>query len=221
MVLGASSLLDMRIKAASFELACDNHGLDEAESGIEFNTCEADEDDISFIKDSLSGEGYAKSIDLALNDGCRVYVAKTERVIGFTVINPGFITLMNGCILRMLEPGQAYSFLSYVYPDYRGKKVFQRLKRDVYELLFSQGVETVFSIVDQDNIASIKAQKHLGVDVRAFILLADNKQVESALKGEKSFPVKARFVYDGQLLYHPLKLVWKLKNNAKNIFGKP
>ena len=58
-----------------------------------------------------------------------------------------------------LPTNGSYTHGGYVFPEYRGKKIFQSLKHSVYTDLKSKGCYFTGALVDKTNVVSILVQK--------------------------------------------------------------
>ena len=215
------NLLNPKIPFVEVLITCENHVIPEVESLLDFRVEEVSEDDLRAIIKNLEGTGYPESIARALRDGSVMYVAKNKEPLGFTMLNREFITITNGVILQTLKPGEAYSYLSYVFPQHRGKKVFQKLKQVKYQKEFSKGTKRIYSVVEIDNKASIKAQEHLGVTKKQFVWLVDRRELKKTNKEDgKPRHITSRIIYEDDPLYHPLCQIGRLIKRIKDLKKK-
>jgi hypothetical protein len=191
-----------RVAYVGVEFTCLNQKLEEEKAGMHFNVEIATDADLIALKDKLKGTGYPEGIDLAMRDGSTVYLAKAHDILGFSLINRSLVSVTDGVILRRLKPNEVYSHYSYTLPEFRGKKVFQKLKREIYNREFSRGVEKVISIVDVTNTPSIKAQEHLNPQRRRFVWIVDGKQLRHANQANGvSQEIRSKMVYEGEPHY--------------------
>ena len=138
-------------------------------------------------------------------------MAKKEDILGFSLVNREFISITDGVIMKTLELGEAYSHYSYVFPRYRGNKVFQRIKRYVYQEEFKKGAESILSVVDITNKPSIRAQLHLGVKIKRFVWIVHGMELKQANQGkDKPTRISSRMVFDDELAYLPLSILGRL-----------
>jgi GNAT superfamily N-acetyltransferase len=86
-------------------------------------------------------------------------------VAGYSWINRRVIVFV-GDRLASLPPEGAYTFFSFVWPGYRGQKVFQVLTEAVYRRLQQEGFQFCCNMVDRDNAGSIGARAKFGVVYR-------------------------------------------------------
>jgi hypothetical protein len=135
---------------------------------IDFKIVQALESDMDFIKSRLP-EDWSQRIEYSKENNCEFYVAKGAKIYGFTTVNYDAIEMANGYIVRKLSDNQAYSFLSFVFPEYRGNRVFQKLKLDVCRMLLQRGIKDIFAFIDVANAASIKAQTNAGFEPRKMV----------------------------------------------------
>ncbi len=97
---------------------------------------------------------------LAIESEC--WIAKVDgAVAGYTWINRACFDIV-GLPAWPLPPGVAYHYQSYVFPAFRGRKVFQSMIAVVYEKLREEGWEIVANFVDTRNAPSIRARKKFG-----------------------------------------------------------
>jgi hypothetical protein len=212
-----------RVAFVCLEFTCQNRKLDEVKAAVDFTVEEATETDIKNLGERLQGTGYPKGLELAVKYGSTVYLAKAADILGFSLINRKVASIADGVALRRLTPGEAYSHYSYIFPEYRGKKVFQKLKRDIYAREFGMGAEKIISIVDETNTPSIKAQEHLNAQARRFAWIVDDRQLRQLNQaGEESTEIRGKIVYEGEpryRLYHAIgvldELYHKLRKTLK------
>lgn len=100
---------------------------------------------------------------LAIDSEC--WLAKIDGVIaGYTWINCRVFDVV-GLPVRLLPPGVAYHYQSYVFPQFRGRKVFQSMIAVVYDWLRKDGWEIAANFVDTRNAASIRARQKFGTEL--------------------------------------------------------
>lgn len=215
---GLKNLLHTRILYVGVLMTCENHDIEGIKPLIDFQVTEVTEEDIKTLKNKLVGTGYPAGLDRAIQDGSIIYVAKNQGLLGFTLLNKEFITITDGVILKTLQPGEAYSHYSYVFPEHRGKKVFQRLKQVKYQREFNNGIQRIYSVTEISNKASMKAQEHLGVTKKQFVWLVDKRQLKHAKEEwEKSRRIPSRIIYEDDILFTPLSILGKLDMAYHNL----
>lgn len=87
-------------------------------------------------------------------------------IAGYSWLNRRRVLLL-GEHLCDLPPEGGYTFFSYVWPAYRGKKVFQALTGAVYLYLQADGRRFCCNLVDRNNAGSIGARAKYGVAYQA------------------------------------------------------
>lgn len=85
-----------------------------------------------------------------------------ETVAGYSWLNRERITLLGDPVCELV-PGGGYTFFSFVWPEYRGKRVFQALTGAVYSRLKAEGFRFCCNLVDRNNAGSIGARAKYGV----------------------------------------------------------
>ncbi|MFH1681732.1 MAG: hypothetical protein ABIH26_13955 [Candidatus Eisenbacteria bacterium] len=101
---------------------------------------------------------------LALGGAC--YVALSEgSIAGYTWVNRNLIPV-RGLPPLPLPAGSVYSYKSHVFPEHRGKKVFQGLLAEVYREMKNEGFSVAANLVDVKNAASIQARRRVGASFR-------------------------------------------------------
>ena len=88
-----------------------------------------------------------------------------ESMAGYSWIDRRQVLLL-GHRVADLPDGGAYTFNSYVWPDFRGRKVFQVLTESTYRRLAREGFAFCCNLVDRDNAGSIGARLKFGVVTR-------------------------------------------------------
>lgn len=95
-----------------------------------------------------------------LGDTC--LVAKCDgKIAGYSWWNRREIRFGIHTFVRLPE-NMGYTFGSLVFPEFRGKKIFQCLTCAVYSSLKAQGCEFCCNLVDQANGPSVGARRNLG-----------------------------------------------------------
>jgi hypothetical protein len=85
-----------------------------------------------------------------------------EAMAGYSWVDRQQVVLLGNRVSDLPEEG-AYTFNSYVWPDFRGRKVFQVLTESVYRLLAEEGFSFCCNLVDRNNAGSIGARKKFSV----------------------------------------------------------
>ena len=73
--------------------------------------------------------------------------------------------------VRPLPTGGVYSHGGYVWPAYRGHRLFQYLCAEIYQHAKNLGREFVGNFVDRRNLPSIKVRENLGTRFQPVLLL--------------------------------------------------
>jgi len=91
--------------------------------------------------------------------GDRCYFAEVEgQLAGYSWISTQGIR--NGRhLLSPVAPKGVYSYLSFVFPDYRGNKLFQRMLCHIYRELQDEGYEFACNLVSRQNVRSIRSRQ--------------------------------------------------------------
>jgi len=84
---------------------------------------------------------------------------------GYSWIDRRQVLLLGNRVTDLPDEG-AYTFNSYVWPDFRGRRVFQVLTESVYRLLAQEGFAFCCNLVDRNNAGSIGARLKFGVVTR-------------------------------------------------------
>jgi hypothetical protein len=131
-------------------------------SPIELMVREAGDQDLAAIIDRL-GPKIRDNFKSATAIGSTCFVALNEgRIAGYTWINRKNIDLV-GHIVAQLPNGGAYNYNSFVFPEFRGKRVFQSMIHLVYTKMKQENCLFAANLVGQDNPPSIAARKRFGV----------------------------------------------------------
>ena len=70
-----------------------------------------------------------------------------------------------------LAPTGVYSYLSFVFPDYRGNKIFERMLSYIYCELQDEGYEFACNLVSRRNIKSIRSRQRFDAVSKPISLL--------------------------------------------------
>lgn len=62
-----------------------------------------------------------------------------------------------------IKPRQGLVFNAFVFPSYRRKGVYRLLQKRIHEHLFSKGCDVVYTIVENSNTPSMKANAEFGL----------------------------------------------------------
>lgn len=94
-----------------------------------------------------------------------------DQFAGYTWLNTKRI-LLNGYNIGSLGPGGAFAFGGYVFPEFRGKKVFTALIATYYSEMREQGYKFVGNITSVHNRPAIRARERFSAKrKRIYIML--------------------------------------------------
>ena len=111
----------------------------------------------------LQGGDTLSRFEFAVNTGSSCYIAWAEgQPAGYSWTN-NRVMMVDRQKAADVPPNGSFHFNSFVFPQFRGNKIFQCLIYHVYMDLKSQGRSFAGNFVDRENIASIKARQHFGV----------------------------------------------------------
>lgn len=111
----------------------------------------------------LQGDDTLSRFEFALNTGSFCYIAWVGgEPAGYSWANK-LVMMVDRNKAADVPPGGAFHFNSFVFPRFRGNKIFQCLIYNIYKDLKSQGCKFAGNFVDRENIASIRARQHFGV----------------------------------------------------------
>ena len=85
-----------------------------------------------------------------------------EEIAGYSWVNRQQVNLLGWYLFELPESG-AYTYNSYVWPEYRGRKIFQLLTEAVYKHMQAEGFAFCGNLVDRSNAASIGARRIFGL----------------------------------------------------------
>jgi ribosomal protein S18 acetylase RimI-like enzyme len=135
--------------------------IEAVESPIELTIREATDQDLETIMDRL-GPKIRQNFQNAGAIGSICFIALHQgNIAGYTWINRRYIDLV-GHIAAALPAEGAYNYNSYVFPEYRGKRVFQSMIRLVYLKMKQENRKFAANLVDKDNQPSIAARERFG-----------------------------------------------------------
>jgi len=112
-------------------------------------------------------------------ESCRIATAQRsqcfvavegEEIAGYSWLNTDDIYLLSWKI-RALPLQGGYTYNSFVRPEFRGQKIFQRLTEAVYSELEQEGFQFCCNLVDRDNAPSVAARRRLGAQFHAAPIL--------------------------------------------------
>jgi ribosomal protein S18 acetylase RimI-like enzyme len=106
---------------------------------------------------------------------------RQKEMAGYSWIHRDRVLLL-GDPVTDLPPEGGYTFNSWVWPEFRGRKVFQVLTEHVYRTLKAEGLAFCCNLVDRNNGGSIGARRKFNVAIRPAPILK--------LPGLDPFPLK-------------------------------
>jgi ribosomal protein S18 acetylase RimI-like enzyme len=140
----------------------------EVEPGVDIRIAETAAEDIDELERMRGGDA-RDLLRESIKIGSRCFVARCgDEPAGYSWVNDDVIDLL-GMTLARLPEHVAFTYNSYVFPKFRGKKVFQCLTRAVYDDARRKGRRFVGNLVDRANAPSVAARRRLGAgfqDVR-------------------------------------------------------
>lgn len=135
--------------------------IETVDSPIELIVREATAQELEAIIEKL-GPKTRKNFRNAGAIGSTCFIALHKgNIAGYTWINRRHIDLV-GQIAAKLPAEGSYSYNSYVFPEYRGKRVFQSMIRLVYLKMQQENRKFTANLVDKDNLPSIAARERFG-----------------------------------------------------------
>jgi hypothetical protein len=135
--------------------------IEAVDSPIELTIREATGQDLETIMDRLGPE-IRKNFHNAGALGSTCFIALHQgNITGYTWMNRRYIDLV-GHIAAKLPAEGSYSYNSLVFPEYRGKRVFQSMIRLVYLKMKQENRRFTANLVDKDNLPSIAARERFG-----------------------------------------------------------
>jgi ribosomal protein S18 acetylase RimI-like enzyme len=112
-----------------------------------------------------------KSCQIATAQHSNCFVAvEGEEIAGYSWLNTSDIYLL-GWKVQSLPPQGSYTYNSFVRPEFRGRKIFQRLTEAVYSELELEKFQFCCNLVDRDNAPSVAARRRLGAQFHAAPIL--------------------------------------------------
>jgi len=134
----------------------------------------------------LQGGDTLSRFEFAVATGSSCYIAWVDgEPAGYSWTN-NRVMMMDRHRAADVPPCGSFHFNSFVFPQFRGNKIFQCLIYHVYMDLKAQGCKFAGNFVDRENTASIKARQNFGA------LFQPAKMVK--LPGFRLFSVGRRFV---------------------------
>lgn len=145
--------------------------IPEVRAGIGVEVRLATKDDLDSVDAAIASPEDLRLFRLSRESGAICFVAWVEgRPAGYSWLNLDALTL--SCrVLRRLPPGYGYQCDSVVFPEFRGRKLFQKLSAAIYVYLREQGRRYACNLVARDNAASIEARRKLGATFRPVTIL--------------------------------------------------
>lgn len=95
--------------------------------------------------------------------GSQCWIAwQHDRAVGYSWLDRKAVNLLGWPLFDLPETG-AYTYNSFVWPEHRGGRIFQRLTEVIYRQLQADGVSFSCNLVDRSNAASIGARRRFAV----------------------------------------------------------
>jgi GNAT superfamily N-acetyltransferase len=146
--------------------------IPEVKPPIELEIGIATIDDLRSIEDRMDGasekffHGDKEFFLAAVKRGNTCFVAKTNgQIAGYTWVNFHDVPLFFDAVARYPRD-TAHTFNALVFPEYRGKKVFQAISRELYTYLKSQGYRYACNLISRNNVPAIRAKQTAGARVQ-------------------------------------------------------
>ena len=100
--------------------------------------------------------------NIAIRSSCYIAIHDVS-VAGYLWVNQRIVDLA-GMYLAKLPPRHAFSHNAFVFPEYRGKKIYQQLRAAVCSEMYKSGCVSVACLVDKANIRSIHVLRQEGIE---------------------------------------------------------
>ena len=111
----------------------------------------------------MQGGDTLSRFEFAVNTGSFCYIAWVGgNPAGYSWANK-IVMMVDRSKAADVPSGGAFHFNSFVFPRFRGNKIFQCLIYHIYSDLKSQGCRFAGNFVDRENMASIRARQHFDV----------------------------------------------------------
>ncbi len=137
---------------------------------IDLDIRKATDEDLNRIPRYLNNKDRENfEYNIAIKSTCYV-AAHKDRIAGYSWASRRFIYI-DGMILSKLPSGGSYNTDSYVFPEFRGNKIFQKLISAVYIEMKKSGCSFTSNIVATNNAPSIAARKRFGVTFQPTYIL--------------------------------------------------
>lgn len=119
---------------------------------------------IIMLKDKIGNELYSGLNEHAAKNRHTCIIALHDgKIAGYSWIIKDRIEFTKKKVKAL--KGGAYSYNSFVFPEFRGKKVFQKLIERSYWALKDEGYDFCCNLVNVENIASVKAREKFGESI--------------------------------------------------------
>jgi len=130
--------------------------------GIDVQIRRVPPDELSERRDELGDFG-RRSRGYALARGDRCYFAECSgRLAGYSWVNFHGVSV-GPYLLSPLDEQGVYSHSGFVFPEFRGKRLFQHMLAHVYRELREEGYRFACNMVARDNAASIRTREKFRV----------------------------------------------------------
>lgn len=160
-------------------------GIEPVVSPIDLDISHATEDDLATII-RMGDQTVMKRFQIARAVGGLCYCAKHKgEIAGYMWLTRKAI-ILDDLHVADLPANGAYMFGSYVFPRFRGKKIFQSLTYQAYIDMKRAGCSFVGNLVGRNNAPAVAARKRFGV------LFQDSRLLK--LPGFKLIPFGKPFV---------------------------
>ncbi len=144
--------------------------IPEVHSPLDLEVVVASPDCLRKIEARLDGEDKQDFQD-GMESGDICYVAKSNgEIAGYSWVNLQTIEMAFGTIVQY-PPDAVYLHTSLVFPEARGKKVFQYLSWKIYLDLENRGYRYACNLTFADNAPSLAARRNLNVKFKTLRFL--------------------------------------------------
>lgn len=139
------------------------HALPEVRTGLPFDVTLAARADVDELLPLLPA-AQQQACQASARFGSVCFLARHDgRIAGYSWYHPTLLSVRH-LPIETLPPNVGYTFASYVLPEFRGKKLFQRLTVTVWDHARHEGRRFVCNLVERTNAASIAARRRLNVE---------------------------------------------------------
>jgi ribosomal protein S18 acetylase RimI-like enzyme len=123
------------------------------------------------ILEGLVDESYKSKIRFSRSIKSRYFFAyDNDKIIGFIFLNEKYIVFERWKIKR-LSQGGSFIYCGYIFPEYRGKKIFEKLVFEVYKKARKEKKRFCCCFVSIYNKAAIKCQEKFSYNkIKVFLI---------------------------------------------------